>query len=202
MFWHNRVEGIDLSKGSWLLLGRNYYLLRHYEMMVREQGYLYSTKGKLSFDKNLIRAIQSYESLRKGNSIIGTEMNLVLKKLKIKTKVDGSKNYNAKSLDIDTSKIWHDAFKGVNVKDREYLVACLRRGEDPKSEPRIRIDTIHASKGAEADNVIVLLDISRQSYIGSQLTPDDEHRVFYVAMTRAINNLHIVQPQTSMFGRV
>ena len=202
VFWHNRVEGIDLSKGSWLLLGRNYYLLRHYEMMVREQGYLYSTKGKLSFDKNLIRAIQSYESLRKGNSIIGTEMNLVLKKLKIKTKVDGSKNYNAKSLDIDTSKIWHDAFKGVNIKDREYLVACLRRGEDPKSEPRIRIDTIHASKGAEADNVIVLLDISRQSYIGSQLTPDDEHRVFYVAMTRAINNLHIVQPQTSMFYRV
>ena len=29
VFWHNRVEGIDLSKGSWLLIARNYYLLRH-----------------------------------------------------------------------------------------------------------------------------------------------------------------------------
>ena len=46
------------------------------------------------------------------------------------------------------------------------------------------------------------LMLSRKSYIGSQLTPVDEHRVFYVAMTRAINNLHIVQPQTSMFYRV
>jgi len=202
VYWHNRVEGIDLSKGTWLLLGRNYYLLRHYEMLVREQGYLYSTKGKLSFDKTLIRAIQSYERLRKGQSVVGSEMNLVLKKLKIQMKVDSGKNYNANMLGIDITKIWHDAFKGVNLKDREYLVACLRRGEDPRAEPRIRIDTIHASKGAEADNVIVMSDISKQSYVGSQIAPDDEHRVFYVALTRAINNLHLVQPQTSMFYRL
>ena len=66
-------------------------------------------------------------------------------------------------------------------------------------KPRIRIDTIHASKGAEADNVIVMSDVSRQSYVGLQKSPDDEHRVFYVAVTRAINNLHIVQPQTSQY---
>ena len=199
VFFHNRVEGIDLSQGTWLLLGRNYYLLRHYEMLVREQGYLYSTKGKLSYDKNLVRAIQGYERLRKGSSEIGVEVNIILKKLGIKKKVDASKNFTAKELDIDTTKIWHDAFKGVNLKDREYLVSCLRRGEDPRKEPRIRIDTIHASKGAEADNVIVMSDVSRQSYVGLQKSPDDEHRVFYVAVTRAINNLHIVQPQTSQY---
>ena len=197
--FHNRVEGIDLSKGTWLLLGRNYYLLRHYEMLVREQGYLYSTKGKLSYDKNLVRAIQGYERLRKGSSEIGVEVNIILKKLGIKKKVDASKNFTARELEIDTSKIWHDAFKGVNLKDREYLVSCLRRGEDPRKEPRIRIDTIHASKGAEADNVIVMCDVSRQSYMGLQKSQDDEHRVFYVAVTRAINNLHIVQPQTSQY---
>ena len=199
VFFHNRVEGIDLSQGTWLLLGRNYYLLRHYEMLVREQGYLYSTKGKLSYDKNLIRAIQAYERLRKGSAEIGIEINVILKKLGIKKKVDTTKNYTAKELDIDTTKIWHDAFKGVNLKDRQYLVSCLRRGEDPRKEPRIRIDTIHASKGAEADNVIVMSDVSRQSYVGLQKSPDDEHRVFYVAVTRAINNLHIVQPQTSQY---
>jgi len=202
VFWHNRVEGIDLSKGSWLLIARNYYLLRHYEMLVREQGYLYSTKGKLSFEKTLIRAIQAYEKLRKNKSIAGSDINLVFKKLKIKKKVDASRTYNSKMLGLDTSRIWHDAFKGVNLKDREYLVACLRRGEDPRIEPRIRIDTIHASKGAEADNVIVMSDVSRQSYMGMQLTPDDEHRVFYVALTRAIKNLHLVQPQTSMSYRL
>ena len=33
----------------------------------------------LSFDKNLIRAIQSYERLRKGSSEIGVEINIILK---------------------------------------------------------------------------------------------------------------------------
>ena len=202
VFWHNRVEGIDLSQGTWLLLGRNYYLLRHYEMMVREQGYLYTTKNRLSFDKNLIRAIQSYENLRKGKAITGAEANIVMKRLKMDTKVDASKEFTAEELGIDKSLIWHDAFKGVGLRDRQYLVSCLRRGEDPRKEPRIRIDTVHASKGAEAENVIVMSDVSRQSYNGLQMSPDDEHRVFYVALTRAMNNLHIVQPQTSMFYRM
>ena len=202
VFWHNRVEGIDLSKGTWLLLARNYYLLQHYEMMVREQGFLYITKGKLSFDKNLVKAIQYYERLRKGETVSGVEANLIFKKLKIKKKVDTTKDFTAKELDLDISKIWHDSFTSVSLKDRQYLVSCLRRGEDPRKDPRIRIDTIHGSKGAEADNVIVMSDISRQSYNGLQLTPDDEHRVFYVALTRAINNLHLVQPQTSMFYRL
>ena len=202
VFWHNRIEGIDLSEGTWLLLGRNYYLLRHYEMMVKEQGYLYQTKGRLSFDKNLIRSIQSYERLRKGDLIPGSDANMILKRLKINKKVNPQKTFSAEDLNIDKTLQWHDAFKSVALKDRQYLVSCLRRGEDPRKEPRIRIDTVHASKGAEADNVIVMSDLSKQSYNGLQLSPDDEHRVFYVALTRAINNLHIVQPQTSMFYRM
>ena len=202
VFWHNRIEGIDLSEGTWLLLGRNYYLLRHYEMMVKEQGYLYQTKGRLSYDKNLIRSIQSYERLRKGEQIPGSDANMILKRLKINKKVNPQKMFLAEDLSIDKSLQWHDAFKSVALKDRQYLVSCLRRGEDPRKEPRIRIDTVHASKGAEADNVIVMSDLSKQSYNGLQLSPDDEHRVFYVALTRAINNLHIVQPQTSMFYRI
>ncbi len=202
VFWHNRIEGIDLSEGTWLLLGRNYYLLRHYEMMVKEQGYLYQTKGRLSYDKNLIRSIQSYERLRKGEQIPGSDANMILKRLKINKKVNPQKMFFAEDLNINKSLQWHDAFKSVALKDRQYLVSCLRRGEDPRKEPRIRIDTVHASKGAEADNVIVMSDLSKQSYNGLQLSPDDEHRVFYVALTRAINNLHIVQPQTSMFYRI
>ena len=127
---------------------------------------------------------------------------MILKRLKINKKVNPQKMFFAEDLNINKSLQWHDAFKSVALKDRQYLVSCLRRGEDSRKEPRIRIDTVHASKGAEADNVIVMSDLSKQSYNGLQLSPDDEHRVFYVALTRAINNLHIVQPQTSMFYRI
>ena len=59
----------------------------------------------------------------------------------------------------------------------------------------IEINTIHATKGREADNVVVLPDMSGITYKGMLKDPDNEHRVFYVAATRARNELHIVQPQ-------
>ena len=53
-------------------------------------------------------------------------------------------------------------------------------------------------KGGEADNIMLLTDIAPRTYREMHATPDDELRVFYVAVTRAKENLHIVQPQTNM----
>jgi superfamily I DNA/RNA helicase len=45
--------------------------------------------------------------------------------------------------------------------------------------------------------VVVLTDIGQKSWLQMQKEPDDEIRVFYVALTRVKENLHIVQPLTS-----
>ena len=96
-----------------------------------------------------------------------------------------------------TTAIWHEAFDRVNDKEKQYLIACLRRGEKLTKQPRIHISTIHGAKGSEADNVVVLTDIGQKSWLQMQQDPDDEIRVFYVALTRVKKNLHIVQPATS-----
>ena len=96
-----------------------------------------------------------------------------------------------------TTTIWHKAFDRVSDKEKQYLIACLRRGEKFTKEPRIKISTIHGAKGSEADNVVVLTDIGQKSWLQMQKDPDDEIRVFYVALTRVKENLHIVQPTTS-----
>jgi len=96
-----------------------------------------------------------------------------------------------------TTAIWHEAFDRVSDKEKQYLIACLRRGEKLTSSPRIRISTIHASKGGEADNVVIITDIGQKSWLEMQKEPDDEIRVFYVALTRVKKNLHIVQPKTT-----
>ena len=58
------------------------------------------------------------------------------------------------------------------------------------------METIHGVKGAQADNVLLLLDYSRRTANGFNLNPDHEHRVFYVGVTRAYHSLHIIRPQT------
>lgn len=66
-------------------------------------------------------------------------------------------------------------------------------------EPKVNISTIHTVKGDEADVVVLMSDISKA--VASQLDVDEdsEHRVFYVAVTRAKEKLIIVQPQTRLY---
>ena len=94
---------------------------------------------------------------------------------------------------------WYDVFEGISVKERSYIRAMLRRGEKITKEPRIRISTIHAAKGGEATNVILLTDISSRVFKSYQKNPDDESRVFYVGVTRAKENLFLIEPQTQKY---
>lgn len=65
--------------------------------------------------------------------------------------------------------------------------------------PNIKISTIHGVKGDEADNVVLLSDISTLVKKSLDVDEDSEHRVFYVAVTRAKKRLYIVQPQTRLY---
>lgn len=65
--------------------------------------------------------------------------------------------------------------------------------------PNIRISTIHGVKGDEADNVVLLSDISGLVKKTLDIDEDAEHRVFYVAVTRAKKRLYIVQPTTRLY---
>ena len=90
---------------------------------------------------------------------------------------------------------WHEVMDKVSDFDITYLRRLERIGENIKGEPRIRVSTIHQAKGGECDNVVVLLDLGRLVYRSYMKNPDDEHRVFYVAVTRAKQNLYIVESQ-------
>ena len=60
----------------------------------------------------------------------------------------------------------------------------------------IELSTIHGAKGGEADNVVLLLDLSRKSEEALINNPDDEHRVFYVGATRAKKELWLVRSES------
>jgi superfamily I DNA/RNA helicase len=93
--------------------------------------------------------------------------------------------------------IWHEALLAIPLEARAYYVSCLRRGEKLRATPRIHLDTIHGVKGGEADHVAVLTDMSARTFAAYGRDPDNEHRVFYVGLTRARQTLHIIEPQTA-----
>lgn len=65
--------------------------------------------------------------------------------------------------------------------------------------PRLRIATIHTAKGAEATNVMMLTDYPSKAVNSVRKgihSEDDEARVFYVGLTRAKKELHLIHPMS------
>ena len=84
-------------------------------------------------------------------------------------------------------------FIKANPKDKDYIRTMLSKGEKLDEDARIWISTIHAIKGGEEDNVILCLDLGNKVKKAMQKSndkADEEHRVWYVGITRARNNLY------------
>jgi ATP-dependent exoDNAse (exonuclease V) beta subunit len=91
--------------------------------------------------------------------------------------------------------IWHEALTKIPDEKREYVIALLRRGTRLMDKPQIKLSTIHAAKGGEADHVLLLTDLSAKSAQEYQSNPDDINRLLYVGLTRTRKSLHLVRPQ-------
>jgi superfamily I DNA/RNA helicase len=201
----NSVSDVDIREGSNLLLARNKYLLKQYEEFLRTEGYPYIANNSSSIDQQMVLAIKAWEALRAGKEVDVAHIRAAYKFLKVGHGVTrGYKSLHGASGALTivelkdkwgllTDAIWHDAL--IEMDDAEYYLAALRRGEKLDKEPRIQLSTIHTVKGGEADHVVIISDVSRKTY--QEIESDGEHRVFYVAATRARKSLQIVLPQTT-----
>lgn len=198
--WLQSPDEIDLGNEQWLLLARTRGQLQPLATIARQAGVVYRMKGRDSVDPTHTRAILAHEALRAGKRVEGPDCAAALMAAGVKTiVVDERRTYTAAELKYDARPIWHDALIKIPLDDREYYLACRRRGEDLTSSPRVRIETIHGAKGLEAENVVLTTDMTYRTHSGYELDPDSENRVLYVGLTRASQRLHLVAPQTT-FG--
>lgn len=196
--WVAGLDEVDFSEGSWLLLARTRNQLGMLENTLRSQGVVYTIGGKSSVEEVHSRAIAAHEKLRKDWEIDGSSMAIVLRAAgRPAFELDSNKTYKAADVGYDASVIWHDALIKIPLDDREYYLACRRRGEQLHETSRVRIDTIHGSKGAEAEHVVLLTDLTYKVQRGYERDPDSEHKVFYVGTTRARETLTLLAPQTT-----
>lgn len=65
-----------------------------------------------------------------------------------------------------------------------------------KWNPQILVSTIHHTKGGEAKNVALMLDATRRTKANIFDSIDEELRILYVAVTRAKENLFLVDSQS------
>ena len=101
---------------------------------------------------------------------------------------------------LKTNAVWFEAFDAAPRREINYLKQMRRRGEKLNQAPRITLSTIHGAKGGEAENVVLLTDLSFNTMKSYERNPDDENRLFYVGATRTKEHLHIIRPQQDNKG--
>jgi superfamily I DNA/RNA helicase len=199
-------ESLDLTRGSWMLMTRANYMAMEWGEQLREDGFLFSINGQRSLRQGLTEPLSTWRELVAGGEIYPAELGKMYQQLdpralhrgakKLLDAADPNRAYGLDELNRNfglKASGSADPLRVVKMNDRErtYIRALERRGEDVTQEPRIKLGTIHSNKGGEDDNVAVDLGTTRAAMESHH--PDDEHRVFYVGFTRAKNNLHVIQ---------
>jgi len=183
------LDQIDLTEGKWLILTRTVSRLMKIEKeLIKKNLYFESNRGK-SIRVRAYNAIKNYELLQN---------NIELEEKDIKD----IKEYTGTE-EFDLKKDWYEAFQNIEQEDKDYLSGLIEAGEDLSEPARIWTSTIHAIKGGEQDNVILCLDMGTKilkAIKKSQDKDDEEHRVWYVAVTRAKNNLYKLKARIKAKG--
>ena len=111
----------------------------------------------------------------------------------------GRSTWRIQDTNINPNIPWYSYFKGIGDDTLQYYRDVLNNGQKLSEEPKVHISTIHGVKGGEADCVAMLTDVSWRCKNAAKTLPDSEHRAFFVGVTRARNELHIITPQTPVY---
>ena len=214
----------NLETGEWLILCRTHEIVKQVCNTLDRYGWLYKCYGKSIVNEKIIEAILSWTALQRGKKITGARVDTVysfMDSTRIKRGHGTFKGSHADTYSIDDliSKYglrehlkenlftktldWYDVLNAKGIQKKIiYLRQVMRDGHKLDDKPRIEVSTIHASKGGERDNVMLLTDLSYGPYKSSRETQqgrDDEARVFYVGATRAKKKLVIVHTTEAQY---
>lgn len=207
--WYERFEDVDVSEGSWLILASTNYMLDDVYEWLKVQGLLFERHGQRSIADSVLSAVIGWERLRSGKAVPAAVVQQVYKNLgteyvkrgfrSLKT-LDGQDIFSADDLIkhhglVGIEDPWYEALSKIADGKRDYLRAMLRRGVKLGDKPRINVSTIHGAKGGEADNVLLLTDLSPKFAADYAVNGDDINRLLYVGITRTRQTLHIIRPK-------
>ena len=199
-----------MSSGEWLVLARTKYMLDQLEPTLYLNGYYYQNKFRKNKEQNLHLAATDWENLRKGQPVTYDQieriygyMNNNADKTKLKSMIKNM-SYDMDTLKesygLKTDTVWFEAFDDAAKRETDYLRKMRKNGEKLNEAPRITLSTIHGAKGGEAENVVLLTDLSLNTMKSYEQNPDDENRLFYVGATRTKEHLHIIEPKQKYKG--
>lgn len=177
------TEDIETDKDytPWFILARNNCFLEEPKKLLEENLIPYWTADGFFMGGEIMQRLKDYEGFKLEGYSNQAKKEKFQKKFGI---------YDF-SLPFTETNLFTEGRKWVYASYIEkYGLEKLK--EMCSWNPQLLVSTIHHVKGAEADNVAILLDATRKTKGNVYRDIDEELRVLYVGITRAKLNLYLV----------
>ena len=187
----NNLDNVDLSKDNWLILTRTITKSIQIAKQLKLKGLNFENKYVRSYNKKLYKAAVNYSKWCNGEKLESIHIEDIQDYMTL--------------LHHEWVKThpWFEAFDKAPLEEKLYIRLLLSNKENLNEYPRIKVSTIHAAKGGECENVILVLDNARkirEAVLKSIRKRDEEHRVWYVGITRSKNNLYLMRAKIERHG--
>lgn len=207
------IDDEALKADSNLVLFRNHHRGKLLREQLVELGTPFLGEGSPLSDTAVQRALSGWKDLYDGKSISGLQARAVSSMVDEGYVKDDVSNLVKK----DTSKTWsiHDLFVKKIASRNDWLSVMQKlpgksylektahfHGFDSLLSPKTKLMSIHQAKGGEAETVILDVEMARKTYDAWFRDPEDEHRVWYVAITRAKDKLLTIIPEGIMYYQI
>jgi len=198
----------------WLVLARTRYAVKEIGNALFYKGVPFEIFGRASVTSKHASAIGAWETLQQGRSIAPQQVKDLYGCM-----LEGvPEDYDTSALPIDASYTyaqlrdhhglrtsrsteWFAALDGIAYSQCQYYERIIANGHSVHEEPRIHLNTVHGVKGGECDNVLLLTSVTPAQHTllrkANTTECDDEHRVFYVGVTRARKSLYLARSGSS-----
>ncbi len=188
------IEDAPLHNGDWLILARTNDKLIKLKPILKDMAIYFEIKGRKSYKTRLYTAINNYTRWTNGDKLSLLECKDLLEFLEEEDIPTEERMYDLFEWGYSRTEQWHEVFK-TDPEESLYIREMLRLKEKLSKPARVKLSTIHAAKGGEANNVLLILDNTkkiRDSIERNEDKHDEEQRVWYVGVTRTKQNLYIL----------
>ena len=193
------IEDVPLHQGDWLILSRTNDKLVKLKAVLEEMAIYFELKGRKSYKTRLYTAVKHYTRWQQGDELSLSELKDVLEQTGQNPDPFPTEErmYDLAEYGHVKEHDWYEVFT-QDPEECLYIREMLRGREELSKPARVKLSTIHAAKGGEATNVLLILDNTRkirEAVDKSEDKHDEEHRVWYVGVTRTKQNLYIMTPK-------
>lgn len=204
-------ELVNLDKGEWMVLARNHYQLAFLASYLKSKGHVFQSSNRSSLSSPDALAVKAWLWSKDSDMVAIENVKRIIEKVPrsyMKSPKEQLYSLPKESLvpkaelketyGIDLDRSWELSL-ALRPEEHGYVKAIIAKHGSLDVESRIKLNTIHAVKGGECDNVMLLPDMASSCYNSFIKDVDNETRVFYVGLSRAREQLVVCQPQTKLF---